>query len=169
MGILVYLKTLWDKPEPIDQGGKHDCAWNLADLSRESTDKKEKYQELLREAARLMVSRDYESCIQAYHVAAGEAKEDRHFCDIQIAQAYRLMGDPVKSMDFYWAACIHGAEPDQVDDHVWCLLQKTYEKKCVENYVLAKLLNRYLTHFPNGKYHAEAKQWMQTLMATQYV
>ena len=169
MGILVYLKTLWEKPEPLDQGGIRDCAWNLSDLEHDSNDNKEKYQELLREAARLMVSRDYESCIEAYKLASGEAKADRHFCDIQIAQAYRLMGDPIKSMDFYWAAYIHGADPEQVDDHVWCMLQKAFDKKLVENYVLAQLFNRYLTNFPAGKHHDEAKQLMQALSVSRYV
>jgi hypothetical protein len=167
MGILVYLKSLLAKPESIDPSEFQPCAWNLTDLENDTPEHKEKYQELLREAARLMVARDYTNCIEAYQIASGEAKSDRHFCDIQIAQAYRLMGEPMKSLDFYWAACIHGADKDKIDDHVWHLLQSCSEKNDTDNYLLAQLLNRYLTRFPDGKHQAEAREWMKSLSATQ--
>lgn len=165
MGILVYLKSLLVKPESIDPSEFQACAWNLTDLDEDSPEHKEKYQELLREAARLMVARDYTNCIEAYQAASGEAKTDRHFCDIQIAQAYRLMGEPMKSMDFYWAACIHGADKDKVDDHVWHLLKSYSEKNMMDNYLLVQMLNRYLTRFQHGKYELEVRDWLKSLSA----
>jgi tetratricopeptide (TPR) repeat protein len=99
---------------------------------------------------------DFETCIALYKQLAVEFPNQRDYCESQIAEAYSRIGQYKKSIEYYTAARVHGADETEVDEKVWtqcthlcCDIQNNNGRKDV--------LQRYLTLFPKGKYAEEAR------------
>ena len=113
-------------------------------------------------AARLLISRNYPQAVEAYRGLAAEYPERRDFCELQIARAYALQGMFQKSLDYYQAARVHGADERQMDESVWELCESTVE--AADNAVgKVDPLHHYLTLFPNGMFAPAARDQLRNL------
>ena len=122
--------------------------------------KREHEEKLFKIAQRLLVCRNYECCVQAYDKLARAFPEKRHYCEMQIASAYSLQGRLEKSIHYYHAARVHGADEAQIDQNIWQTCEQIYEKSGGDK-ERCRALDQYLTLCPKGRHTRTARMLLE--------
>ncbi|MCS6904713.1 MAG: hypothetical protein RML72_09410 [Bacteroidia bacterium] len=107
-------------------------------------------------AAQLMEKKEYFACIKAYQTLIGMYPDKRDYCELQIADAYKWLGDTKKAIEFLVAARIHGADAEKVDDSMWALCEDVYYQSHNSSKGI-EAIEKYIMFFPKGKHISEAK------------
>lgn len=120
----------------------------------------ENEEKLFKIAQRMLVCRNYDCCVKAYELLARKFRSKRHYCELQIANAYSHQGDHEKSIHYYHAARVHGADAEQIDDNIWQTCEMIFDKSAREK-DRCHALDQYLTLCPKGRHRRAARSLLE--------
>ncbi|MDC8002482.1 hypothetical protein POV27_00330 [Aureisphaera galaxeae] len=111
----------------------------------------------MREASVAMTSGQFEESAELYEKLAEDFPAKKGLYLSQVGAAYYFLKDFHTAISFYVTAKEHGADTSMMDDNIWEACEAIYNQ---ENDKTA--IERYLTHYPNGKYAKKAEKILST-------
>jgi tetratricopeptide (TPR) repeat protein len=135
----------------------------LEDLDKKNDDfiaknpvAKDTENEMMRNASKLMTSKQFNESIDLYQKLANNYPANRGLYESQIGANYYFLGDYIKAIEFYMSALKNGADKNMIDDNVWEATEALYEKTNNTNF-----FKGYTLFFPEGQYVKKANSFLK--------
>lgn len=127
--------------------------------------------EMMRNAAKLMSSKNFTESIILYEKLAEEYPKNKGLYESQIGAAYYFLGDYTKAVEYYISALNNGGNKSMMDDNIWeaaeaaSKLDVLIEDGSINspNY----LIKKYVELFPDGEYIKKAKSILDKMESSQ--
>jgi tetratricopeptide (TPR) repeat protein len=118
--------------------------------------------ELMRNAAKLMSSKQFNECIAAYTHLAQSYPSNQGLYEGQIGAAYYFLDDYDKAVEYYELGLQHGANASMMDDNIWEAAEEFAKVDVLlEDGRVIKpkhLVERYIALFPKGNHIKKAQK-----------
>jgi tetratricopeptide (TPR) repeat protein len=145
MGLLNFLFGKKSKPMTFEEADR------INNRHIATTKAKDEEDNLMRQAAKAMSSKNFDNAIEQYTYLANLYDTKRGLYESQVGAAYYFKEEYGKALEWYIAALQHGADKSMMDDNIWEAVEALYDDTSNKDYLLS-----YQELFPNGQYHKKA-------------